>query len=109
MTSDKIYGMIGLARRAGKTVSGGYATMEAVKSGKAALVIVAADASDRTKKTVSDKCSWRGIPLKEADSGERLGKAMGQEYRSQMAVTDEQMAQAILRLFDENNREKKDI
>ena len=109
MTNEKIYGMIGLARRAGKTVSGGYATMEAVKSGKAALVIAAEDASERTRKTISDKCSWRGIPLVFADSGERLGKAMGQEYRSQMAVTDEQMAQAILRLFSENDREKKDI
>ena len=101
MTNEKVYGMIGLARRAGKTVSGGYATMEAVKSGKAALVIAAKDASQRTLKTVSDKCSWRGIPLRFVDDGERLGRAMGQEYRSQMALTDEQMAQAILRLFDE--------
>lgn len=99
MTDEKIYGMIGLARRAGKTVSGGYSTMEAVKSGKAKLVIISEDASSRTRKTISDKCKYRDIPLRVVDSGERLGRCMGQEDRKSMAVTDMQMAQAILKLF----------
>ena len=99
MTHEKIYGMIGLARRAGKTVSGGYSTMDAVKTGKAKLVIVSEDASWRTRKTIGDKCRYRGIPLCTVDSGDKLGRCMGQEYRSLMAVTDPQMAQAILKLF----------
>ena len=93
--------MIGLARRSGKTVSGGFSTMQAITSGKAALVIAAGDASQRTQKVLSDKCAYRQIPLRFVESGDRLGHCMGQEYRSQMAVTDEKMAQAILKLFDQ--------
>ena len=50
MKQDKALAMIGLAQKAGKIVSGEFATEKAVKTGKAALVIVAGDASENTKK-----------------------------------------------------------
>ena len=43
MKQDKTLAMIGLAQKAGKIVSGEFATEKAVKTGKAALVIVAGD------------------------------------------------------------------
>ena len=46
MKQDKALAMIGLAQKAGKIVSGEFATEKAVKTGKAALVIVAGDASE---------------------------------------------------------------
>ena len=48
MKQDKALAMIGLAQKAGKIVSGEFATEKAVKTGKAALVIVAGDASENT-------------------------------------------------------------
>ena len=50
MKQDKALAMIGLAQKAGKIVRGEFATEKAVKTGKAALVIVAGDASENTKK-----------------------------------------------------------
>ena len=57
MKTDKIVSMIGLAKRAGKLVSGEFSTEQAVKKGLVRLVIVAGDASDNTKKLFSDKFS----------------------------------------------------
>ena len=50
---EKIFGMLGLARRAGKLIYGSDAAVNAVRSGKAKAVILAADASDRTKKLIN--------------------------------------------------------
>ena len=47
---QKVLNMIGLATKAGKTVSGEFSTEKAVKTGKAWLVIVSEEASDNTRK-----------------------------------------------------------
>lgn len=58
MKQDKALAMIGLAQKAGKIVSGEFATEKAVKTGKAALVIVAGDASENTKKMFTNMCAF---------------------------------------------------
>ena len=55
--------MIGLATRAGAVTSGEFSVDKAIKAGKARLVIIADDASDRTKKGFKDSCSFYGVPL----------------------------------------------
>lgn len=45
---DRVLSMLGLATRSRNVVSGGFATEEAVKNGKAYLVIIAENASDNT-------------------------------------------------------------
>lgn len=46
MGQSKALSLIGLATKAGRTVSGEFCTEKEVKSGRASLVIVADDASD---------------------------------------------------------------
>ena len=48
MQRDKVLSLIGLAMKAGKCASGEYMTESETKSGKAYLVVVAADASENT-------------------------------------------------------------
>ena len=91
----KELGLLGLAARAGKVVSGEFATEKAVKSGKAHLVLVAEDASDNTKKKISDMCVWRGVPLFLVGEKEELGSAIGKDYRASVGVTDMNFAVAI--------------
>ena len=50
MKQDKALALIGLATKAGRTVSGEFMTEREVKSGRAALVVVACDSSENTKK-----------------------------------------------------------
>ena len=50
MQNDRVLNLIGLAQKAGKVVSGEFMTEKAVKTGEAALVILAEDASENTQK-----------------------------------------------------------
>ena len=55
---QKVLNMIGLATKAGKTVSGEFSTEKAVKTGKAWLVIVSEEASDNTRKMFTNMCTY---------------------------------------------------
>ena len=56
--NNKFLGMLGLAKRAGKVQTGEDICSKAVKSGVSKLIIVACDASDNTKKSITDSCKF---------------------------------------------------
>jgi len=93
---NKILAMAGLARRAGKAVSGEFAVEKSVKTGKAALVLLAADASANTKKKFLNMCDWYHVPVFECADKAALGKSQGQEIRSSIAVEDAGMAASMV-------------
>ena len=95
MAWNKAYGMIGMAMNAGKLVSGDFATEKAVKSGKAALVIVSESASENTKKKFRNMCDYYQVPICFFGEKEELGHAIGKQFRASLAVTDEGLAKAI--------------
>ena len=93
----RILNLIGLATRAGKTVSGEFSTEKAVKSGKAFLVIVSEEASGNTRKLFTDKFTYYKVPICYFGEKGELGHAMGKEMRASLAVTDEGFAKAIVK------------
>ena len=101
---DRIYSLLGLATRAGKTQSGGFLTEETVRAGKAALVIIAEDARKNTVKTITDKCEFRNVPYRTFGTKEALGSAIGKDMRSCVAVTDEGFASGLIKLIDSEMR-----
>lgn len=100
MVQNKIYSLLGLAQRGGHAVSGGFMVENSVKSGKTCLVIIAADASENTRKKFCDMCAYRKIPAVIFGTGEELGHAIGKEMRVSIAVTDHGLAGAILKQMD---------
>ena len=92
--------LIGLAQKAGKVVSGEFMTEKAVKTGEAVLVILASDASDNTKKKFGNMCEYYEVPLRIHAAKDYLGHAMGKELRASLAITDEGLAQAIMKKMD---------
>ncbi len=98
---DKVLSLLGLAMKAGKVASGETAAENAVKGGKAYLVIVANDASDNTRKHFSDMCVFRDIPFIQYSDNENLGRAIGKDLRSNLAVTDRGFADAIIKQVGE--------
>lgn len=50
MKNNKVLSLIGLATKAGKTVSGEFSTEKSVKTGNGFLALVADDASENTKR-----------------------------------------------------------
>lgn len=99
MAWNKTYGMIGMAMKAGKLVSGEFATEKAVKSGKAALVIVSGAASENTKKKFRNMCDYYKVPIYFFGEKEELGHAIGKEFRASLAVLDAGLAKAIEKNF----------
>lgn len=97
MTNSKILSLIGLATKAGKTVSGEFSTEKSVKTGNGFLVVAAEDASENTKKKFRNMCSFYQVPIYFYGDKESLGRAMGKEYRACLAVQDENFAKAIMK------------
>lgn len=88
--------MVGLATRAGKTVSGEFATEKSIKEGKAKVVIVAKDASDNTKKLFTNKCEYYRVPIYITGTKDELGSVTGNQSRASLAVVDQGFAKAII-------------
>lgn len=92
--------LIGLATKARKTASGEFLTEREVKSGKAALVIVAGDASENTKKKFRNMCDYYKVPIYFYEDKDTLGHAMGKQFRASLAVLDEGFAKGIRKHLD---------
>lgn len=107
MSIRKELSLLGLAAKAGKVVSGEFATENAVKSGKAFLVLTAEDASNNTRKKFNDMCTYYEVPLYTIGSKEELGTAIGKEYRACIAVTQEQFAVAMKKKLDDMRHQDK--
>jgi ribosomal protein L7Ae-like RNA K-turn-binding protein len=81
-------------------VSGEFQTVESVKTGSAMLVIIAEDASGNTKKLFHDKCSFYEVPVYEFGTKESLGRAIGKDVRSSLAICDAGLADAIVKQLE---------
>ena len=101
-SNKKLLNLIGLATKAGKTVSGEFSTEKAVKTGKAYLVIVSEEASANTKKMFSNMCTYYKVPIYYFGGKEELGHAMGKQFRASLAVTAEGLSKAIMKQMNLN-------
>ena len=93
MKNNKVLSLIGLATKAGKTVSGEFSTEKSVKTGKGFLALVADDASENTKKKFRCQPCRAGRKFCKGDH-EGAGKRIRQ-------ITC--MIQASVRRFDDRN------
>ena len=100
MNNNKVLSLLGLATKAGKVASGEFSTEKSVKSGKAYLVLVAADASDNTRKKFRNMCEFYKVPIFFIENKEMLGKYCGKEFRASLAIQDYNFAQAMQKLLD---------
>ena len=96
---DNVLGMIGLAKRAGKIVTGAEICEAAVKKGKSKLIIIAGDISENGRKAITDACKYYKVKYIEYADKSRLGKCTGAEARAVVSVNDAGFAQAILEKY----------
>lgn len=94
--TDKILSLLGFASKAGKLSFGVHATEWAIKSGKARLIVVASDISEKSVKEIKFKASDK-FPVKvllniDIDTlSKKVGKNCGI-----IAVNDEGFATSLL-------------
>ncbi len=95
----KVFNLLGIATKSRNLASGEFSTEKAVKEHKAALVIVAKDASDNTKKMFTNMCTYYNVPIYLFGEKNDLGHAMGKEFRASLAVFDKGLADAIEKIL----------
>jgi len=97
---EKILGRMGLMRRASAIAPGEDGALDAVKAGKAKLLLFASDISDNTKRKAENAAEGRNLSLVPLpfDRSE-LGDALGLASCSVAAVTDLGFADALMKLL----------
>ena len=99
MKTDKILTYLGLAAAKRSTVPGTDLVLSEIRKKKGTIcVLLASDASERTEKQITDKCTFYNIPLIHPDCdmytlGKRIGKS---SPAACVAVTDRSLASQII-------------
>jgi ribosomal protein L7Ae-like RNA K-turn-binding protein len=100
MKQNQWMSLLGLANRARKIISGEELTVKQIRSGKAKLILLSADASANTTKKITDKCKSYEVPYKIVEDRHLLGQAIGKEARVVVAVLDDGFAKKLVTLLD---------
>ncbi len=98
---DKVLGMIGMAKRAGKVSAGAELAENDIRRGKSKLIIIAGDISQNGRKAITDACRYRNVAFIECGDKAALGRYTGTEARTVVSVNDAGFAKAILKKYDE--------
>jgi len=92
----RILQSIGLCRRAGKLFIGTETVLDAVRSGKAKIVILAGDTAEGTEKKITALCAHRGVPVRKIPEGrEALSRAVGKTAPLAAVAAGEDFLQLI--------------
>ena len=102
---SKVFGLLGLAKRAGFVSSGESACKEAIRMGKSYLIVLASDTSANTSKNILDSCSYYNVKHVILGDKQSLGHAVGNEYNAVISINDEGFANGILKHIQANINE----
>ncbi|MDL2318291.1 ribosomal L7Ae/L30e/S12e/Gadd45 family protein [Eubacteriales bacterium OttesenSCG-928-A19] len=94
----RLLGLLGLAMRAGQVVSGDDMAEREIRAGRAALALIDADASERTRDKYEALCKGRGIPLTELGA-DALGRSIGRDNRRIAVVRKGPLAKQMATLL----------
>ena len=98
MLINKVYGLLGLCARAGKIISGMDAVCDEIKRNKVKLLIVAADASQKTVSNVKYLAERKKIPMIVIGTIEENSKAIGKENRAIIGIKDKNISDGIKKI-----------
>ena len=98
--SNKICGLLGLATRAGKIVFGTEACKSSIGKKKVKLLIIAEDASDRTKKNFEEICKKADIPSIEVLTIEDISKSIGKINKAVIGITDINFSKEMFKIIN---------
>ena len=97
---NKIYSMLGIARKGGKLSIGFDAACLEIKNKKSKLVIISKDASEKTKKNIQFECDRYNIKYIEFGEKELIGKYLGKKMVSVLSINDENIMTYILKTYN---------
>ena len=98
MINNKILGLIGFAARARKIAFGADSVEFDVKNGKVKLILIAEDASDRTKEKFKKLSKDYNIPIIIKGNIEELSKAIGKVNKAVIGIKDMNLSKEIIKI-----------
>ena len=98
MKDKKILGLIGLAARARKVCFGADSVEQEIKKRKVNLVIVATDASNRSKEKFQKMCENYKVPIILEGEIEILSKAIGKSNKAIIGIKDVNLANEMQKI-----------
>lgn len=100
INNSKLCGLIGLATKAGKIVTGTDACLEDMKKGKVRLIMVAQDAAERTKFTFMQEAEKLHIKIFEVLSIEEMSRAMGKVNKAVIGIKDNGFSNKMISIIN---------
>ncbi len=100
--SRKVLGMLGISAKAGKIVCGTDATIEDIERHRVKLVIVANDASEKTKKNMRYICDKNKVIMLEFGNIEEISKTIGKNNKAIIGIKSKSLSKEIEKLIKEN-------
>lgn len=105
----KVYNLIGIAQRAGKTSSGATAAQTSLTRNRAQVLLMSEDISPNTKELLLKSCRKRNIPWIILGSRYDLGTSMGKAYRVALTINDAGIASAIVKAIEAVDKDAKSM
>lgn len=99
--------LVGQGRRAGRLLVGVELTRQALRDGRADVVLVAEDLSPNRRDRMVERCREAGVPASRGWTKEELGELAGKPAVAVLAVADPHMAAGIAAIENAAKREPK--
>jgi ribosomal protein L7Ae-like RNA K-turn-binding protein len=97
--TNKIYGMIGFARKSGNLLLGYDAVTDGIKNKKVVLVICSSDSSEKIREKVARLCDINTIKCLEYGLKIEIGSILNKSEVSFIGICDVNMADYIMKHY----------
>lgn len=100
MTNNKVLGLLGLCTKAGEISFGTDACIDLIQRKKVKLIIIAEDASDRTKRNFKFLCNNNNIKIIYFGTIEKISKAIGKKNKAVIGVKSDSLSNEIYKIIN---------
>ena len=97
--TNKVLGMMRLATKAGKIVFGYEACKQYISKKKIYLLIIAKDASEKTKSNIKFLCNINNVQYIEYSNMEEISLSIGKKNKKMVGITDVNFSRKIQELI----------
>ena len=96
----RLLGMLGIATKAGKITFGAESCKEAIMKNKIKLLLLAKDASERTKTKFEVLAHSKKVPVFEVSNIEEMSRAIGKKNKAVVGILDFNFSKAIIEIIN---------
>ena len=96
---NKVNGLLGLSAKSGNILAGTDLVLDEMLKNRVKLVILASDASEKTKKNMKYYCDKANVEIVIYGTNEENSKAIGKKNKAVLAIKDRNLADAIKKVI----------